>query len=202
MLEDELQIYEKNGLFHNITKSSAIMNGRYAAIVDGADFNVNNIIAKLDSLKSQFPMVACQVPFSLVNGVDAGFPGIEDYVFRMYFVCRTGSTGDNQTKVKDPLTNTSLHNAKFDASDMKKVCFSFMRALEKLERKTKQRIFIIKTPQQYRIDRIISMNNANLSGVYITFILQVPFQCDQFTDVDLTGIDAFLTVPEHAEHFH
>lgn len=179
------------------------MQGRYSAINDGQELNFNNILSKLDEVKPAFPLVCANVPYSLLDYVENGStPGIESFVFRLYFLCTTNYTGDNQIKSRDFLTNDSLHNERFDAADMKAVCLSFMRTLEQLERKTRK--FFLKDQQPYRIERVIKAANVNVSGVYITFVLQNSLECDEFTDIDITaGLQSFLDdIPTHAPHFH
>lgn len=202
---DELQIYEKDGLFHNIIKTSQIMAGRYAAINDGSEMNIGNIITHLDAVKPTFPITVCTVPYSQIDFVNSGnSPGRESYIFRLWFLCTTNYTGDNKIKFNDPATNTSLHNARFDISDMKQVCFSFIQTLEALERKTMSRTFSLSGPgNTHKIERIIKANSANLSGVYITFGMDVPLDCDSYTDVVRPdNILDYLNVPAHATHFH
>lgn len=199
----EVQIYEKDGLFHNLVKLSQIMNGRYAAISDGSDMNTNNVLSYLEANQNKYPVVVCTIPPSIVEPGYILTPGKEDFTFRLYFLCTTNYTGDNQVKSRDPGTGTSLHNERFDVSDMKNVALSFMKALQSIEQTTRGSIFYFAPKQPYKIQRIVNAGNDKVAGVAMQFVLKVTLDCD-YTDIDISGtdIDTLITVPDHASHFH
>jgi len=194
----EVQIYEKDGLFHNIVKLSKVMAGRYTAISDGSDMNTNNVASILEAAKEKYPIVACTIPYSIIQR-----PGWEDFAFRIFFLCTTNYTGDNQIKVRDPGTNTSMHNERFDVNDMKIVALNFLRALEMIQEAGKGKPVHFKDKQPYKLHRIVNKGNDKLSGCFVDFQLASELACD-YTDIDLTGIDlnTLLTVPQHAAHYH
>lgn len=194
----ELAIYEKDGLFHNVVKKSTIMNGRYVALSDGKDLNTNNVITHLEQVKSKYPIVVCTIPFSIIQ-----VKGWEDFFFKMYFLCTSGYTGDNQFKNRDHLTNTSMHKTTFDVSDMKTVALSFMSVLEQIEMQTKGNLLRFKDKQPYKIERIINITGDKVSGVSLSFMMQAAVEC-LYNDVNVndTTLAELFTSPLHESHKH
>lgn len=193
---DELQIYDTGGLFHQIVKASRIMNGRYAVLEKGAhDLNLNNLLSGLDLPEDKYPGVFCLPPVSEIDE-----RGREKFNFRLLFLCNSHSTGDNQFKDRDPLTNTSSHTIAEDWRDMKIVAVNFIQAIYKLIKdEAINQMFIMAESVNERIIRIAGMQNDNLSGVMILFSAYLGKSCE-FTDIDMSAID--LTFPEHENHFH
>jgi hypothetical protein len=195
---DELQIYGKNGLFHNILKASAIMRGRYAVLPNGGvDLNANNILSGLDKPDEKYPMGACLAPSSYIE-TTLRKNGMEYFNFTLFFLCRSKSTGDNQIKFPDPNTKTSLHSTPEDWSDMKTVALSFMSALETVSLKLLP-AFRLGSKQNWRIQRLSEMQNDNLSGVMVNFEACLAYPCE-FTDIDPNNVDTDF--PTHEQHLH
>lgn len=189
----ELQLYGKDGLFHNIVKQSAVFNGRYGVLPNGgADLNLNNTLSTIEFPKAKYPGVFCLPPISDLPATVQQAPW-ECFYFRLFFLCTTGYTGDNQIKSPDPLTNTSLHTVPMDWNDMKNLALSFMNALEKVQ-KNIIREFRLKQKGEWRIVRLTKLQNDNLSGVVIQFQAEIAAPC-VFTDINIDAINT--TLPNH-----
>lgn len=197
----ELFIYGTNGLFHNIVKQSAIMNGRYAVLEKGPfDLNLNNLLSGLDIPGDKYPIVACLPPASDVPGTLQGSDAWEIFQFRLLFLCRTYMTGDNQIKLPDFNTNSSLHRIAQDWADMKNAALGFMNALEQLQRKPALRgAFRLAQRPMWRIARVSSKLNDNLSGVLLLFSGELATPCE-FTDINISSIE--IPTDNHPQHFH
>jgi hypothetical protein len=196
----EFQLYDKNGLFHQIVKQSAIMNGRYAVLPKGAhDLNLNNLLSGLDlpTEKGKYPGVFMPAPTSeLPCSIQAG--QWEDFNFRPLFLCTTNYTGDNKIKSPDFNTNSSLHTVSMDWSDMKTVALGFMGALEQIQKLTRGQ-FRMSQKSTWRIIRLTKMGNDQLSGVMVMFGASIAVPCE-FEDINISAIE--LPTAVHAQHFH
>lgn len=194
----EFQLYDKNGLFHNIVKQSAIMSGRYAVLPKGAhDLNLNNLLSTLDLPKDKYPGVFCLPPVSDIPGTVQQAPW-ETFNFRLLFLCTTNYTGDNKIKKPDFNTNSSLHTMSMDWNDMKNVALGFMNALEKLHVKTRG-AFRLGQKGDWRFIRISGVQNDNVSGVIVLFQAAIAVTCT-FEDIDINAIE--IPVADHQTHFH
>lgn len=188
---NEYQIYGKEGLFHNVTKASTIMNGRYAVLAKGGgDLNRNNILTDLDLPKDKYPGVFCLPPVSDIATVQQA--SWETFSFRLLFLCTLHYTGDNKIKSPDFNTNSSLHKLEMDWSDMKDVALSFMNALERL----KLPGFRMGQQGTRRIIRVSDMQNDRVSGVMIMFTAAIAVEC-VFTDINIDNVPVTII-----QHFH
>lgn len=194
----EFQLYDKDGLFHNIVKQSAILNGRYAVLPKGAhDLNLNNLLSSLDLPKDKFPGAFLLPPVSeLPATVQQG--AWETFNFRILFLCTTSYTGDNKIKKRDQNTNSSLHTISMDWNDMKGMALEFMNALEKIQRKVISQ-FRLAQRGDWRIIRISGVQNDNVSGVMIMFQGAIATTCT-FSDININAIQ--IPVADHTKHFH
>jgi hypothetical protein len=204
---DELQLYGKEGLFHNIVKQSAIMDGRYGVIEKGGDLNLNNVLSGIEFPESAYPGVFCLPPISAIKEVSVQQATWECFYFRLFFMCTTESTGDNQLKGRIPETNTSSHKVNMDWNDMKVVAMNFINALEQLQRNPEIRgKFRLGQKEPWKIVRLSRVNNPVLSGVMLQFEGELSVPCE-FTDINinnsevLAGIINGIAAP-HATHFH
>jgi hypothetical protein len=204
---DEIQLYGKEGLFHQVVKKSAIMNGRYGVIVKGGDLNLNNVLTgiELPAPGDTYPGVFCLPPISVIKEASVQQAQWECFYFQLLFLCTTGYTGDNQIKAPDPSTNTSLHRVNMDWSDMKAVAFSFMNTLERLQVKLRNQ-FRLGQKEPWKIIRLSKLQNANLSGVLLQFQGELPVGCE-FADIDLSDSSVLTEIidgiaPTHEKHFH
>lgn len=187
----EFQIYGKDGLFHNVVKASAVMNGRYAVLSKGGgDINRNNILSDLDLPKAKYPAVFCLPPVSDLGTVQQA--GWENFSFRLLFLATTHYTGDNKIKFPDKNTNSSLHTIPMDWSDMKQIGLNFMNALERI------RLTGFRMNQQgsWKIVRVSDMQNDRLSGVMMVFSAGIAVDCE-FTDINIDNITTTTS-----DHFH
>lgn len=204
---DELQLYGNDGLFHNIVKKSDIMAGRYGVIVKGGDLNLNNVLSGIEFPTATYPAVFCLPPVSVVKEVSVQRATWECFYFRLFFMCTSESTGDNQLKSRDPATNTSLHKVNMDWSDMKTVALNFMNALEKLQANAALRgNFRLGQKEPWKIIRLSKVNNANLSGVMLQFEGELSVACE-FTDIDITNSEVLASILDgiaapHPTHYH
>lgn len=192
---DELQLYGTDGLFHSIVKQSKVFAGRYGVLPKGgADLNLNNILSGIEFPKDKYPGVFCLPPISSLPATVQQAEW-ECFYFRLFFMCTTGYTGDNQIKFKDPNTNTSLHTVPMDWADMKNLALGFMNALEKIQKKLLNQFFL-NQKGEWKMVRLTKVQNDNLSGVMIQFEASIAVSCD-FTDINIDGINTDLTA-----HFH
>lgn len=194
----EFRVYGNNGLFHNVVKQSAIFNGRYALLEKGApDLNISNLMNGLElPVRAKYPGVFCFPPYSELESTLVS--GWEEFYFRILFLAKTGVTGDNLVKMPDPLTNTSLHTAGQDWSDMKDLCLEFINALEQLQNSTRT-FFRMGQKTGYKISRVTRMQNDNVSGVMVTFPASVAITC-VFDDIDTAAVE--IPADTHTKHFH
>jgi len=183
---NELDIYDKGGLFNKIVEAlpDNIFNGRYAALEKHTnEINQNNLISILDEVKEKYPLVACMPPASSVNGpVKNG--SWELFNFRLLFLCNDKYTGDNQLINRDHLTNTSLTRSNTDVFDMKYQSSIFLAALEEVLEKGSApgggrmiNQFRIAQNSNYRFTRIVRQGTERLSGVMVDFQGQLLIKC-------------------------
>jgi hypothetical protein len=192
---DELQIYGTDGLFHNLVKQSAVFNGRYGVLPKGgADLNLNNVLSGIEFPTAKYPGVFCVPPISDMKAT-VQQAAWECFYFRLYFMCTTFYTGDNQFKFRDYNTNTSLHTVPMDWSDMKNLALSFMNALEKVQKKIINQ-FRLKQGGEWKIVRLTKVQNDNLSGVMLQFQAELASPCE-FTDINIDAINTVIP-----PHFH
>lgn len=193
---NELSIYGKDGLFHNVAKASDILNGRYSVLQKGAhDLNMNNLLSGLDLPTSLYPGVFCLPP---VSDLPTGKEGWETFSFRLLFLTKTNSTGDNKIKNRDPNTNTSLHTIAQDWNDMKEIAWAYYITLTDLFPITKG-FFRMGQRGTVKAIRVSGMQNDNVSGVMLMFNADVVLACSN------TGFDPskiIMPVDNHPKHFH
>lgn len=176
----ELQLYDKDGLFHNIVKKSTVMAGRYHVLPNGTnDLNSSNITG-IELPKEKYPLVACLAPASYVSPT-ASTAQWEHFNFRVLFLTTAEKTGDNQFKGRDPLTNTSQARTPADWLQMKTVAFAFMNAVEKLQPKAKA-WFQLDQRNPWQVRRITRSDTDQLNGVMLSFGAMVATSCN-YSDV-------------------
>lgn len=193
----ELQLYGTDGLFHNTVKQMPIFSDRYGVLQKGGDLNTNNILSGVEFPKDKYPGVFCLPPTSTIpTTLQQG--QWECFYFRLFFLCTTNYTGDNQIKSPDPNTNTSLHKVNMDWNDMKNMALAFMHGLEKVQTRLRGQ-FRLGQKEPWKIIRVSKLQNDNLSGVMLQFEAQIAAAC-AFPDINADAIE--LTFPEHQTHFH
>lgn len=190
----EIQLYGLNGLFHNIIKQSRIMNGRYAVLPKGShDLNMNNLLSGLDLPDTKYPCVCCLPPVSETESSKA----FQTFNIRLLFLCTSEGTGDNQIKYPDYSTNTSQTNIPKDWQDMKEVAYSFMQALEKIQKTFKE--YWLSEKINWRIVRFAQMQNDNLNGVMAMFSINIIDKCE-YSDIEVSDVN--LLFPNNETTFH
>ena len=195
----ELQLYGKDSLFHNIVKQMPLMNGRYAVLEKGAhDLNMNNLLSGLDLPKEKYPGVFCLPPVSELPCTLQSSKSWEDFNFRLLFLCKTYTTGDNKIKSPDPSTNSSLHTIAMDWMDMKMAALEFMAALEGLQKRTRGE-FRLSQKLPWKIIRVSVKQNDNLSGVLVLFGASIAAPC-MLSEINIAAIE--LPTDNHPHHFH
>lgn len=171
----ELRLYDKDGLFHNIVRKSAVMAGRYHVLPNGTnDLNSSNITG-IELPKEKYPLVACLAPASYVNP-SAASGQWEHFSFRVLFLTNAEKTGDNQFKGRDHLTNTSQARTPADWHQMKMVALAFMNALEQLQPQAKA-WFQLDQRSPWQVRRITRTDNDQLNGVMLSFGAMVATVC-------------------------
>lgn len=198
---DEFQVYDKNGLFHNVVKKSIIMAGRYAILSTGSgELNRSNLLSGIELPTEKYPLVACLPPISnLKPSLQEG--QWERMNFRLLFLCRSHTTGDNEIKSRDHNTNTSQHTISRDWNDMKKVALSFMNALERTCKRMRDK-FRLSDSSDWNINRITEAQNDKVNGVLVQFSGSIFTGCtfEDITDVNIALID--LPAEVHTAHYH
>jgi hypothetical protein len=193
----ELQLYGKDGLFHNAVKQMPVFDGRYGVLIKGGDLNTNNILSGVEFPAAKYPGVFCLPPTStLPTTLQQG--QWECFYFRLFFLCTTYSTGDNQIKSPDPNTNTSLHKVNMDWNDMKVQALAFMHGMEKVQLRLRGQ-FRLGQKDPWKIIRLSKLQNDNLSGVMVQFEAQIVAPCE-FPEINDYAIE--LPSIDHPTHFH
>src|SRR5687768_17511413 len=128
----ESQLYDKDGLFHNIVKQSQFMQGRYVVLPNGSsDLGAGNILSGIELPKEKYPLVACLAPTSTFEPSK-----YREYInCRLLFITTTAADGTGSFKHRDPLTNTEQHRVSHNWQDMKASAFAFFQALDALQNK-------------------------------------------------------------------
>lgn len=197
---NESTIYGKNGLFDQIVAKSKVFNGRYALLPkNGQDLNTNNILSGVDFPDTKQPGVFLVPPHSYIKGTTQQAEW-EYFVFRMFFLCTTGYSGDNQMKNRDTQTNTSLTKIEEEWSHMKYLALNFMFALESLQKMPDLRgQFRLSQKEEWRIVRVTNLKNDRLSGVMLTFEACIAAPCE-FDDIAIDQIE--MPIDHYVERFH
>ncbi len=183
----EAELIDQDGLFHNIVKASAIMQGRYALLPNGPlDLNAGNVLTGIELPKDKYPLVACLPPVSAVDSGNLSSGQWERLTMRLIFACKKGVSGDGQFKDRDPNTNTSLQRSANDWSDMKAVAFAFFHAFEGMERVLRGSARLDER-SPLRISRFTNAQSDGISGVLVQFGMALATAC-LHTDINASDI--------------
>lgn len=178
---DELFLYDRDkGLFKEILKSSAIIQGRYHVSPNyGTNLNTNNLDEFLKDDKyglmtptQKYPICVCMTPGSRFTKIND--QKWEEFWFSLYFLCTAEQDGTNQIKKLDKASNTSGQHPWYDWSDMKQCAADFIEILKKVIYKRLAGSVPIKSLlnidfERAMITRITKFNNDRLNGVSVTF---------------------------------
>lgn len=217
---NELFLYDRDkGLFKEILKLSTVIEGRYAVLKSGYELNTDNFDALIkdpatgiSSVDQKYPVVVCMPPISemvLLN--DQNY---ERFRFSMFFLTRTGVTGQNKIKSPDSATGLSTHHVWYDWKDMNECASGFHSALNQVtrnsiinidDRSQPLSVYCILDAQPVIVRRVSNLGTDKVSGVNIQFVIYL------FTDI-CTAIPDYpsdllsqLTIPDtdiHPLHKH
>lgn len=183
----EQQIYDKDGLFHNIVKMSTIMKGTYHFLVNGtADINASNITGLELPKERKFPLVACLPPLSDLK------PSLQEaqwepFVFRILFITNVGNAAGGNISDLNANTNTTRETILQKWESMRGVCLSFMAALESVTKKTRG-IFRLDDSRPWRFSRFANQQTDKFCGVMIQFNASLAIGCE-FIDVPPASVN-------------
>jgi hypothetical protein len=185
---NESKVYDRGGLFHNIVKQSATMNGNYHVLSSGsADLN-SNTLSGIAIPSEKYPLVACLPPVSALSPtVSQG--QWEYFSFRLLFLC----SSEKEDKLRNTSTNSATRTAPVDWSNMKEAALSFMNALEQIQDKMRGK-FQLDDRTQWKINRLFKIQNDQVSGVILSFTGMVAAACN-FPDITQEAIN-LIQIPE------
>lgn len=200
MIVSELFLYDgESGLFKQILLHSKVMAGRYFVATSGFD------LSNLDPVQ-KYPCVLCTPPKS--SPVAPAYIQ-ETFSFDLYFLVRSGQTGQNQIKSPDKSTLTSNHPVWYDWKDMNECAVAFLRQLKEVTKKRMVGEIPLRalagldpsaTPSVLRIS---NAGSDVISGVKLSFIMLLNQGCDSD---DYTGVTpdqiAVPSLNPHPLHKH
>jgi hypothetical protein len=179
---NELFLYQ---LLENILKFSSVIEGRFfVAEGYGNDLNANNLndIVK-DALSNykptdrKYPLSLLLPPMEIVSSNEK-MNGWTRFKLEQYFLTTTGYSGVGEFKSINRATNISEHPIRYDWKDMREVAGNFRRQFLEVLR-TKRILNSIRPVSDssdiYR--RFSSMNNDNLSGVSVSWEVEIYMPC-------------------------
>lgn len=203
----ELFLYDREkGLFKVILDKSSVIEGRYhVSPNNGNDLNTNNLETYINDPKTglsdagqKYPIAVCMTPKSRYVKLN-GAPW-EEFIFNIFFVCRSNATGKNQIKKPNKDTNTSTHYAWYDWQDMKKCAFDFIEVLG-LQLKKPIAIDSVEVPLKSVLQmdkgnvvytRLTKFNSDKLSGVAISFAMYLSAHQCTLLDYEMEDVDAIV----------
>jgi hypothetical protein len=209
-MTSELFIYDRDqGLFKEVLKQSTVMQGRYY-ILDNAQMNAANygqyIAEALNGLSvaaQKYPVCLCMPPRSQPENK-------ETFLFNLFFLTRSGATGQNQIKEIDIDTQVSTHHSWQDWKDMKECAWNFLQALKKtirtrvvtisIENHIPLRSFISLDPTGIDITRLSNIGTDNVSGVQVSFKMEMTIDCalhDYPDELNVINIPPLTIHPLH-----
>lgn len=184
----EKNLYDRDGLFHNITKQSTVMAGRYVVLPNGAnDLNAGNILSGIELPQAKYPLVACLPPTS---DIVSGFEKWEYFICRLLFLDTTAADGTGQMTSRSQATNTSGRSAQAIWQSMKECAFAFLSALEAMQDKTRNQ-FIIDSSTPYRFARVSNREKDLVSGLMVQIKVGVFHACS-FADIPENKYDQIV----------
>lgn len=202
---NELLLY---AIIKAILQQSTVMQGRFVVVEGyGNDLNTNNfgdiIKDALDNYKPnarKYPVSVLMPPTEIVDSYEKGWTRFK---LDQYFLCTTGYTGSNEIKGLNMKSNTSEHSIQMDWKDMREVAGDFRKVFNKVLRNRGYLNQInSSTNSSDYIKRVSNMGNDKLSGVAVTYELNIAMPCGL---TDYENVDAII-IPEisdlHPLHKH
>lgn len=197
----EAQLYDRDGLFHRIVKTSTVLQGRYEVMPHGpSDLNASNFLSGIevpDGVK--YPLAACFPPVSQTAPTMQSAKW-EMFAIRLLFLA-TAHAGDNQFKDRIAETNTSGHRLTVDWQDMKEEAFDFFAVLEGLLGRMRNR-FILDQGNPLRVVRFCSRQNDRVNGVMLSFGVGLPTRCPEESGLQAVVNSVNIEFPDHPTHLH
>lgn len=203
----ELFLYDRDeGLFKRILEKSSVIEGRYFILPQGNELNAANLgqyisdaLNGLQAVNQKYPIALCLPPRSFHEQGTL-------YLFTMFFLTRSGVTGQNKIKSIDIDTQTSTHHTWYDWKDMGEVAVNFLRALksvikEKYSGSTSLRSLMSVSADGVELARISNIGNDNVSGVRLSFRIEMHADCE-IIDYAPDAFDDMATPPLNIHPMH
>ena len=202
---NELLLYE---IVRAILAHSIVMEGRFfVAEGYGNDLNANNyddiIKDALDNFKpvnKKYPVSVMMPPVEIVGSYEDGWTRFK---IDQFFLCTTGFTGSNEIKGMNRASNISEHPIQYDWKDMREVAGNFRKVFNKVIRNSgyTKSINSASDARDY-IRRVSNMGNDKLSGVLVSYELNVAMPCTLSDYADVSAIQLPTITDIHPLHKH
>lgn len=202
-MPSELFLYDRDaGLFKQILKKSTVIQGRYFILTTGNEINSSNLgqyisdaLNGMQAVQQKYPICLCMPPRSFPDKT-------EQFVFTMFFLTRSGLTGQNKIKAIDDETQASTHHTWYDWKDMSECARNFLGMLNKVLRLPGAKHAAL-SYDGTELTRLSNIGNDNISGVRLQFRIDMGIDCD-LNDYPEGSIDD-ITIPSlniHPLHKH
>lgn len=192
-------------LFKAILSQSMVMQGRFHVCPHfGSELNTTNLEdvlkATMDDYKQkEYPLAIMLPPHSSGYYTEENIRDSIEIV--MYFLSSTYRTRKNQIQSINPDSLVSTHRIIYDWHDMKRCAISFLKVLQGL---SVGNPFNISDREKQRIDPITTIGNDAVSGVMVSFTLNINELCE-LEDYP-ADFETKITLPDasdlHPEHLH
>jgi hypothetical protein len=176
---NELLLY---AIIEAILKQSVVIAGRFVVCEGyGNDLNANNyndvIKDALDNYKAvgiKYPLSVLMPPIEVIESYEKGW---SRFKIEQFFLCTTGYTGNHEIKGMNNNTNTSEHPIKYDWKDMRECAGNFRKMFNQILRDKGYLNYINSATAPDFIRRVSNMGNDRLSGVSISYELNIAMPC-------------------------
>jgi hypothetical protein len=178
---NELFLYQ---IIKAILVQSKVMQGRFIVAEGyGNDLNANNfndlVKDALDNYKPinrKYPVSVLMPPVEIVDSYEDGWARFK---LDQFFLCTTGYTGTSELKGINMSSNTATHPIQFDWKDMREVAGDFRKMFNKTIRNAGYQVKINSaTNAKDYIRRVSNMGNDKLSGVVVSYELNIAMPCE------------------------
>jgi hypothetical protein len=176
---NELILYK---IIEAILKQSVVIAGRFVVCEGyGNDLNANNyndvIKDALDNYKYvglKYPVSVLMPPMEVIESHEKGW---SRFKLEQFFLCTTGYTGTHEIKGLNSSTNTSEHSIMYDWKDMRECAGNFRKMFNQILREKGYLNYINSATTPDFIRRVSNMGNDKLSGVVITYEINIAMPC-------------------------
>lgn len=202
---NELLLYK---IITAILLQSTVIEGRFIVAEGyGNDANTNNFddiiqnaLTNFAPLKKKYPVSILMPPVEIVESYSKGW---SRFKLEQYFLCTTGYTGASELKGSNAGTNVSTHTIQQDWKDMREVAGNFRAVLNKVLRSNGYLNYINSATDVKDYYRRVSLkNNDKLSGVYVTYELNIKMPCELYDYPNIDDIELPAITNEHPLHKH